>query len=163
MSIAVSTTVTRSRLLAVICVLMACVLLAAGTLLRESPMMASVCAIAAAGLALFPLSLPKTCRVDVTGIGQILLTDTATEAVTDHATQAVAAAEVVQLLGNSTLWPSLMVLRLQSASGRVIRLVLLPDSMDREAFRALSVACRWIAARSPQAGDGEKRFPLSLD
>jgi toxin CptA len=147
MTIAVSARIVRSRMLAALCVLMAGVLLAAGMLLHDAAAMASVCAIAAVGLALFPLSIPKACRIDVTGIGQILLTDTATEAGFDQVTQAIAAAEVVQLLGSSTLWPSLMVLRLQTASGRVIRLVLLPDSMDREAFRALSVTCRWIAAR----------------
>ena len=129
---------------------MAGVLLLAATLLRETPALASVCAIAAAGLALFPLSTPKARRIDVTGIGQMLLTDTATEAVARTDTVR-STTEVVQLLGDSTLWSSLMVLRLQSASGRVTRLVLLPDSMDREAFRALSVACRWIASRGTQA------------
>ena len=151
MSIAVSARIGRSRLLAAICIAMAGVLLLAALLLRETPALASVCAIAAAGLALFPLSTPKASRIDVTGIGQILLTDTSREAVADRTDTALATAEVVQLLGDSTLWSSLMVLRLQSASGRVTRLVLLPDSMDREAFRALSVACRWIASRGTQA------------
>ncbi len=148
MSIAVSARIVRSRLLATTCVAMGCVLLvAAGLLLTETHALSAVCAIAAVGLALFPLSTAKTCRIDVTGIGQILLTDTVSEAVADRTDLASATTEVVQLLGDSTLWSSMMVLRLQSASGRITRLVLLPDSMDREAFRALSVACRWIASR----------------
>ncbi len=148
MSIAVSAGIARSRLLAAICVAMSAVLLGAAALLMpDTPALSVLCAIAAAGLALFPLSTPKACRIDVTGIGQILLTDTVREAVADRTTQSMATAEVVQLLGDSTLWSSMMVLRLQSASGRITRLVLLPDSMDRKAFRALSVACRWIASR----------------
>ena len=149
MSIAVSARIGRSRLLASLCFSMAGVLLAAAALLMAGvPALSAVCAIAAAGLALFPLSAAKACRIDVTDIGQILLTDTAHEAAADRTDTVIAAAEVVQLLGDSTLWSSLMVLRLQSASGRITCLVLLPDSMDREAFRALSVACRWIASRS---------------
>ncbi len=152
MSIAVSARMTRSRLLASLCIAMAGVLLGAAALLvPDTPALSAVCAIAADGLALFPLSTTKACRIDVTGIGQILLTDTAHEAVVDRTDAAIAAAEVVQLLGDSTLWSSLMVLRLQSASGRITRLVLLPDSMDREAFRALSVACRWIASHGTPA------------
>ncbi len=152
MTIAVSAVVARSRVLIVICVAMAGVLLSAAVLLaRAIPALSIVCAIAAVGLGLFPLSTTKAFRIDVTDIGQILLTDTPQSAVADRTETAVVAAEVVQLLGGSTLWSSLMVLRLQSASGRVRRLVLLPDSMDREAFRALSVACRWIASCSRQA------------
>lgn len=148
MSIAVSARIGRSRLLASLCIAMAGVLLGAAALLfSDTRALSVVCAIAAAGLALFPLSATKACRIDVTDIGQILLTHTAHEAVADRTDSAIAATEVVQLLGDSTLWSSLMVLRLQSASGRITRLVLLPDSMDREAFRALSVACRWIASR----------------
>jgi len=148
MSIAVSARIGRSRLLASICIAMAGVLLgAAALLMTDMQALSVVCAIAAAGLALFPLAAINACRIDVTDIGQILLTHTAHEAVADRTDTATASAEVVQLLGDSTLWSSLMVLRLQSASGRITRLVLLPDSMDREAFRALSVACRWIASR----------------
>ncbi len=152
MSIAVSATIVRSRLLAAMCIAMAGVLSGAALLLaRATPMLSLVCAIAAVGLALFPLSTPKTIRIDVTGIGQILLTDTPLSAVADRTATAISTAQVVQLLEGSTLWSSLMVLQVQPASGHIRRLVLLPDSMDREAFRALSVACRWIASRSTQA------------
>ena len=151
MSIAVSATVVRSRLLATTCVAMAGVLSGAAMLLWPmSPALVAVCAIAAAALALFPLSTAKTCRIDVTDIGQILLVENSHEAGAGSVETTVANAEVVQLLGGSTFWSSLMVLRLQSASGRIHRLVLLPDSMDRETFRALSVACRWIASRGTQ-------------
>ncbi len=153
MSIAVSARIVRSRALAALCSGMAGVLLLTASVLLSRALLvpAAVCAIAAAGLALFPLSTAKACRVDVTDIGQILLTDTASEVVADRTGIATTTTEVVQLLGDSTFWSSLMVLRLQSASGRIRSLVLLPDSMDRAAFRALSVACRWIASRSASA------------
>ncbi len=134
---------------------MAAALLAASTLLilrgnadRFAMLMAVICAIAGIALILFPISTTKAHRIDVTGIGEILLTHTPDEAVADRTNESVITAEVVQLLGDSTLWSSLMVLRLQSASGRRHSLVLLPDSMDREAYRALSIACRWITSRS---------------
>ncbi len=113
---------------------------------------ALICAIAAIGLALFPLASAKFQRLDVTGIGQILLTHTDIEAAGGRTADGPPAAEVVQLLRDSTFWSSLMVLRLQTVSGRTLSLVLLPDSMDRTAFRALSVACRWVASRSRRAG-----------
>ncbi len=149
MTIAVSATIVRSRLLAVLCIAMVAVLSAAALQLRGTPALSFVCAIAAVGLALFPLSAPKVIRIDVTGIGQILLTDTRQSAVADRTDAAIPMVQVVQLREGSTLWSSLMVLRLQSASGQMYHLVLLPDSVGREAFRALSVACRWIAGRRP--------------
>lgn len=159
MSIAVSAMLRPSRRLALMVRAMACLLLLAGLTLwwqtvdgkAVTRSLAAVCAIAAAGLALFPLAAVKFRRIDVTGLGQILLTHTDSEAVGCRTGDAVPPAEVVQLLRDSTLWSSLMVLRLQTVSGRTYSLVLLPDSMDREAFLALSVACRWVASRSGHA------------
>ncbi len=100
MTIAVSAVFARSRVLTVICVAMAGVLLSAAVLLaRAIPALSIVCAIAAVGLGLFPLSTTKAFRIDVTDIGQILLTDTPQSAVADRTETAVVAAEVVQLLG----------------------------------------------------------------
>ncbi len=155
MSIAASAQLRPSRRLLCLSLLMAAALLAASTLLilrghadRLAMLMAVICAIAGIALILFPISTTKAYRIDVTGIGEILLTHTPDEAVADRTNESVVTAEVVQLLGDSTLWSSLMVLRLQSASGKTYRLLLMPDSMDREAYRALSIACRWIASRS---------------
>ncbi|MEO8408459.1 MAG: protein YgfX [Oxalobacteraceae bacterium] len=54
---------------------------------------------------------------------------------------------VVNLLGDSTLWPKLLLLRLRSEAGHVIVLPILPDSVSFQSFKSLSVACRWIAVR----------------
>jgi hypothetical protein len=62
-------------------------------------------------------------------------------------------AEAVRLLGQSTIWPYLLLLRLQHESGKITSLPILPDCVSRDSFRALSVACLWIASR----GELQKR------
>ena len=82
MSIAVSALVRPSRLLALLSLMMGVVLLSAAALIEraaDEPLhhaLAFVCAIACAGLLLFPLRVRKAFRIDVTGIGQIRLVDT---------------------------------------------------------------------------------------
>lgn len=61
---------------------------------------------------------------------------------------------VVRLMAGSTLWPNLLLLRLQAEDGSVSVLPILPDSISRSDFRALSVAFRWIALREP-GGEGK--------
>ena len=58
----------------------------------------------------------------------------------------------LQLLPESTLWPHLMVLRLQCELGRIHTLFVLPDTLSQTSFRMLSVACHWIAAHNIRAG-----------
>jgi hypothetical protein len=106
-----------------------------------------VCAIASIALIVQPLRRKTALRIDVTGLGQIRLVETLPDAAARSLPWSDAVGEVVQLRQGSTLWPSLMVLRLQAVSGRVTTLILLPDSLSDDAFRALSVACRWIASR----------------
>jgi hypothetical protein len=55
---------------------------------------------------------------------------------------------VMRLLNDSTIWPQLLLLRLQDDSGKILVVPVLPDSVSRDGFRALSVACHWIAAHS---------------
>lgn len=55
---------------------------------------------------------------------------------------------IVGMMDNSTIWPNLLMLRLRMNDGRITVLPIVQDSISREAFRALSVTCRWIAARS---------------
>jgi hypothetical protein len=109
--------------------------------------LAIVCAIASIALIVQPLRRKTALRIDVTGLGQIRLVETLPDAAAGSVPRSEAVGEVVQLCQGSTLWPSLMVLRLQAVSGRVTTLILLPDSLSDDAFRALSVACRWIASR----------------
>lgn len=158
-SIALSVVVRPSLRLSVLVLLMACALLTSAVRLYSTAdtafalALSCICAIAGSALGLFPLLRRNSCRLDVTGIGQIRLVDTSREADAGMDDRSTCGGEVVQLLTDSTFWSSLMVLRLQSGSGRVAALVILPDSMDCRAFHALSVACRWIAVRqsSPEA------------
>jgi hypothetical protein len=88
-------------------------------------------------------------RLDISGSGQIRLTLLARS--TSRATEITASdpnegGMLVTLLADSTLWPHFMLLRLQDQNGRLHALPILPDSVSAESFRALSVACRWIAA-----------------
>ncbi|WP_442947187.1 protein YgfX [Noviherbaspirillum sp.] len=53
----------------------------------------------------------------------------------------------VSLLQDSTLWSHLLLLRLKSDDGTTTVIPVLPDSVSRDGFRALSVACRWIAVQ----------------
>ena len=152
MSIAVSALVRPSRLLALLSLSMCIVLLCTSLLLArvaDEPLhhaLAIVCAIAGGVVFLFPLRRRKAVRIDITGLGQIRLVDTSLVAEAGLTRLSAGNGEVVQLLSGSTFWSSLMVLRLQSGSGRVTVLIILPDSIDGGAFRALSVACRWITA-----------------
>lgn len=56
----------------------------------------------------------------------------------------------VSLLAESTLWPQLLVLRLQAVHARVTVLLLFADSVPPGAFRRLAMALRAVAARSTE-------------
>ena len=58
----------------------------------------------------------------------------------------------VELTGDTTLWPNLMILRLRAEDGRVLVVRVLPDTVSAQEYRALSVALRWIAMRDAEAG-----------
>lgn len=51
----------------------------------------------------------------------------------------------LRLLGGSTLWPRLLLLRLADQAGRVRVLAVLPDSVAAPQWRALALACRAAA------------------
>lgn len=59
--------------------------------------------------------------------------------------------ELVRLLSVSTLWPSLLLLHLQGERQQITVVTVLPDSVSREDFKALLVACRWIVSRHAEA------------
>jgi toxin CptA len=61
--------------------------------------------------------------------------------------------EIVRLMTDSTIWPGLLLLRLKSEDQRVTIVNILPDSIHGDGFRALSVACRWIAAHKNSTED----------
>jgi toxin CptA len=87
------------------------------------------------------ISNRKNYHLDIGGVGQIRLHELI-HAKDDPKTDGI----LVILLADSTLWPWLLVLRLQDEGGRVYTLPILPDSLPAASFRAVAVACRWIAA-----------------
>jgi hypothetical protein len=92
----------------------------------------------------------KVLQLNISGTGQVRLskvTDSTPSCreqnwphVKDHGLQ-------VSLQKNSTLWSHLLLLHLRSDDGMTTVLPVLPDSVSRDGFRALSVACRWIAVQ----------------
>ncbi len=92
----------------------------------------------------------KTIHIDISGVGQLRLTKVSAEGpCTDTNWPHVRKnGEVCHLLKDTTIWPHLLLLRLQAESGKITSLVILPDCVSKDSFRALSVACRWIAGQS---------------
>jgi toxin CptA len=88
------------------------------------------------------------CQLDISGTGQIRLTLQTKQVdrtdISNNGTQQRSL--LVTLLPDSTIWPRFMVLRLRDDRGRVHALSVWPDSVPQTSFRALAVACRWIAA-----------------
>lgn len=92
----------------------------------------------------------KVLQLNISGTGQVRLskvTDSISSCreqnwphVKDHGLK-------VRLQKDSTLWSHLLLLRLKSDDGTTTVIPVLPDSVSRDGFRALSVACRWIAAQ----------------
>lgn len=101
----------------------------------SSGMAAVLCAIAAAQ----PLNVR---RIDISKAGALRLTVQQKLPGSGHA---------VRLLSGSLLWGQLLVLRFGSLDDAAVpprTVVVLPDSMEREAFRALAVAMRAIAGHN---------------
>ncbi|MES2164716.1 MAG: protein YgfX [Pseudomonadota bacterium] len=75
-------------------------------------------------------------QLDISAVGQLRLTvyrETGT---------------ALRLLEGSTIWPGLLMLRLGDGDGNVRLVTVLPDSVTSADWRALSLACRAIAARA---------------
>jgi hypothetical protein len=111
----------------------------------------------ACALALFALAIVGIYRLkrlqdsyalDIGGTGQIRLTALAVSAKQGNHSNIhpLWRGMLVTLLPDSTLWSRFMVLRLQDDGGRIHVLPIWADSVSSESFRALAVACRWIAA-----------------
>jgi toxin CptA len=81
-------------------------------------------------------------RIDISADGQIRLTRPHVAAASRWS------GDLVRLMPDSTLWGHLLSLRLQAEDGRSSMLLVLPDSVSKGEFRALAVACRWVAAQN---------------
>lgn len=92
-------------------------------------------------------------RLDISGLGQLRLT-------VQQEMRPVGAAGALHVAGSSgptsegvavtllpgaAVWPGCILLRLRTAAGKTVTLVVLPDSMSPGDFRALSVAVRSLA------------------
>lgn len=88
-------------------------------------------------------------HIDISGTGQIRLAETGDTGPCAAANRPYLKknGQVVHLLPSSTLWRRMLLLRLRTGSGRIITVPIMPDSVSRDSFRALSVACRWILSR----------------
>jgi hypothetical protein len=89
--------------------------------------------------------------IDISGIGQIRLVEDsalAARSFDNDSPNRNGDGEIVSLMDDSTLWPCLLILRLKAENQEVKVVFVLPDSVEKSAFKALSVACRWISMRS---------------
>jgi toxin CptA len=89
----------------------------------------------------------KTFRIDISDIGQIRLEEYIGSGRFSSFADA-AKGNVVYLMPDSTIWPCLLLLRLRDEDNRITVLRILRDCVEDDAFRALSIACRWIAAQN---------------
>ncbi|MEM4989013.1 flagellar hook-length control protein [Collimonas sp. H4R21] len=85
-------------------------------------------------------------HIDISGSGRIRIADVVTPSTKKQMPSPA------RLLGGTTLWSHLLLLRLRLDSGSVRTIAILPDCVSDDAFRNLSVACRWIASRTNRTG-----------
>lgn len=164
MSIAVSAVVEPSRRMLVLISVLAIGILfiaamvgagAVGDLLPAWRLGIAVGLVAISFIAIYrSIGCIKSLHIDISDNGQITVEED--NALAASASQAGAAQQgccgrVVRLLPNSTLWPCLLLLRLQEEDQTVRTVLIFPDCMGAGSFRALSVACRWIAAHNDHA------------
>ena len=92
-------------------------------------------------------------RLDISGLGQLRLTvqqemRAAGAAGAPHVAGSsgpTSEGVAVTLLPGATVWPACILLRLRTAAGKTVALVVLRDSLSSGDFRALSVAVRSLA------------------
>ena len=168
MSIAVSVIVKPSGRLLLLTLGMGLLVCAIGALIAANRLgeldpatrlaLGSGCMLAALFLCLRTVQTRKTHHIDISGHGQIRLTEY--EASAAQSAQAfIGDGKRVTLAAGSTLWPALLLLRLQTDDQGIIVLPVMPDSVEEGGFRPLALACRWIAAHNhptTQAHDEEK-------
>jgi toxin CptA len=152
MSLAATAVVAPSRVLRALAALFgACNFAAALAVLfpadrfRLAPLCAAFFLLAAGFLLHSAARRNNTLRIDISGLGQLRLT--VQQDLRDHGADGENAVPVV-LLAGSTLWPQMMLLRLQTAAGAVVVLPVLRDSVTPQQFRALAVALAATAGAS---------------
>jgi toxin CptA len=98
------------------------------------------------------MNVTKTRRIDISGVGALLLTVQQDMGAGDPNWVSPRAASGVpaELLAGSTLWPQLMLLRLGTKEGAHLSLPILRDSVSPGVFRALAVAVGAMGGRNKQ-------------
>lgn len=118
----------------------------------HTPLLVTACCALLCGLSVHACTgRAKAHQIDISGLGQIRLTVQlciGREPAATPDTQQWPATREVRLLPASTLWPQLLLLLLCDSDGMVIPVVVLPDSVSPEAFRALACACRAVRHRA---------------
>lgn len=160
MSIAVSADIKPSRLLLILMAVASVIVAFIGVIFAFALVgqlsfifrmaLAAVCVLAAALAFWLVLQNRKAVWLHISGTGQIRLVEHHAVARAKTGSQ-VMRGGVAQLLAGSTVWPNLLLLRLRLDNGRVRTIPILPDSVPQETFRALQVACRWVASHNSEA------------
>jgi toxin CptA len=93
----------------------------------------------------------KTFHIDISGIGQIRLTQYSGVSAFDmNSRQALDgdSGQLVHLSPESILWSQFLLLRLKPEQGATLSVPVLLDSVSGSDFASLSVACRYVAIRN---------------
>jgi toxin CptA len=85
-------------------------------------------------------------HIHISGSGQIRLTELKSINAGRKSNRLVVANAEARLMAATTIWPWLLLLRLQLDDKVMITVPILPDCMPADTFRALSVTCRWLGA-----------------
>ena len=109
---------------------------------------AVVCVIPVFALLISVFRSRNIVRIDISGNGQIRLFHTKRSAHTFQFQNNFEIGrndyEIVRLLGDSTLWPYYLSLRLQSNTGKIFVVSIFPDSVEQSLYRSLLVALRCL-------------------
>jgi hypothetical protein len=103
------------------------------------------------GAIFMPRRPGKTFHIDISGIGQIRLTQYSGVSVFHNKIDLAldgSLGRLVHLSPDSIVWSQFLLLRLKPEQGAIISIPVLIDSVSASGFAKLSVACRWIAAQS---------------
>jgi toxin CptA len=157
MSIAVSADIKPSRMLLIVMAAAVAIVAVIGVIFAFAlvgqlsfifrMVLAAVCVLAAALAFWLVLRNRKAVWLHISGTGQIRLVEHHA-VISAKAGSRVMSGGLAQLLAGSTVWPNLLLLRLRLENGKVRTIPVLPDSVPKETFRALQVACRWVAGHN---------------
>jgi toxin CptA len=164
MSIAVSAVIRPSRLYLFLCLLFSLDLCITAVLLCHRlvelfNLVHCLAVLIVCVIPVFALLIPvfrsrNIVRIDISGNGQIRLFQTKRTTppyqFQNHSEIDLHAGEIVRLLGDSTLWPHIMSLRLQSEKGKIFTVLVFPDSVEQKNYRSLMVALRCVKNHDAQ-------------